>query len=110
MIPLLLAILLAAPAPLPVRAELQGGALVVTWQPPPGQAFACVLRESTLLGCTTGGRYQLGPGSVDIHLRTGVGDRVEVRSYAITGAELARGQARVFGRVRWLPMVLEGEP
>jgi hypothetical protein len=111
MIAFLLAFLLQpAPAPLPVRAQLQAGALVVSWPAPVGQAFACVFRDGALLGCATGSRYQLGPGSVDIHLRTGVGDLVEVRSYALSGATLAQGQARVFGRVRWLPMVLHGRP
>jgi hypothetical protein len=37
-----------------------------------------------------------------------VGDLVEVRSYALSGATLAQGQARVWGRVRWFPMVLHG--
>jgi hypothetical protein len=110
MIALLLAALLAAPAPLPVEAEFSRGALVVTWPAPVGQAFGCVFRDGALLGCVAGSRYQLGPGSVDIHLRTDVGALVEVRSYSIGGATLSLGQARVFGRVRWLPMVLEGRP
>lgn len=66
---LLLALLpasaIAQPAPLPVRAELQAGALVVTWQAPAGQAFGCVFARSPdrLLGCALGtaGRWARGP-------------------------------------------------
>jgi len=100
-----------APAPLPVRAGLQAGALVVTWQPPPGQALACLERVGgALLTCALGGvgRLQLGPGSLVEGQRLAPGDGVRVRVWGGDGAELGRGEAAVFGRVRYLPMVLHG--
>lgn len=103
----LLAALAPPPAALPVAAELRAGALVVTWPAPPEQAFGCVFRSSTLLGCALGqgGRYQLGPGSVDAHAQTHLGETVEVRSYGLDGALLGRGVATVAGPGLWLPAV-----
>lgn len=102
-----------APAPLAVRAELQAHTLVVTWQPPPGQAAACVERaDGLLLGCVVGsaGRWQLGPGSLVEGQRLAAGDGVRVRAWVGTGAEIGRGEARVFGRTRYFPMLLNGRP
>jgi hypothetical protein len=96
------------PTPLPVRAELEARALVVTWQPPPGQAVACVERaDGLLLTCVVGGarRLQLGPGSLVEGQRLTAGDGVRVRAWSVAGAEVGRGEARVFGPVRWLPSV-----
>jgi hypothetical protein len=116
---LLLALLLvAAPAsttaqpapssPLAVAAELSGGALVVTWPAPVGQAFACVSARAPdrLLGCTRHAweaSYQQGPGSVDIHAVVRQGETVEVRVYALSGAVAGAGVAQVRGPVVWLP-------
>ena len=110
---ILLAALLLQPAPalLPVRAQLQAGALVVTWQPPPGQAVACVTRaDGLLLACVVGGagRLQLGPGSLVEGQRLAAGDGVRVRAWAVSGAEIGRGEAPVFWRVRYFPMILHG--
>jgi hypothetical protein len=101
----------AAPSVLPVAAELGAGALVVTWPPPTGQAFACVFAEQPdrLLGCSLGataGRYQQGPGSVDIHAVVRQGETLEVRVYALSGAVVAQGTAGVRGRVLWLPVIV----
>lgn len=111
---LVIALILAAwlaqaqPAPLPVRAELQAGALIVSWQPPPGQAVGCVERaDGLLLGCVVGstGFWQLGPGSLSEGQRLTAGDGVRVRAWGGTGAQLGQGEAAVFGPVRWLPLV-----
>lgn len=97
------------PAVLPVSAELRSGALTVTWPAPADQAFGCVFRSSTPLGCTPGERYVLGPGSVDINARVQLGEVVEVRSYSLDGALLGRGKASVQGPGLWLPMIRRGE-
>lgn len=117
MIRLALAVLLAlawpaqAPAPLPVRAELSRHTLIVTWQPPPGQALACVERSNgLLLTCALGGvgRLTLGPGSLQEGRRLTPGDGVRLRVWGVSGAELGRGEAVVFGAVRYFPMILHG--
>lgn len=100
----------AAPAVLPVAAELSAGALVVTWPAPAGQVMACVFAQQPdrLLGCSLGATatsWQQGPGSIDAGLIVRQGATVEVRVYALSGAVAGQGTAGVKGRAAWLPSV-----
>ena len=96
----------------PVKAEIRSSVLIISWKPPAGQLSACAEQVGGLtLDCiySSAGQIRIGPGSLWEWQRLEAGDRVRVKIYGAGGVELGRGESQVFGRTRYLPMVLHGK-